>query len=779
MTDTRWLDPELDRIFEGDPELAALAHRVRAARPEPVLDPRFEAVLRAQLMREAPAALRTPSTPRAAVSRRPRSSWWRRPNHFAWAGATLGVALVAAAVLSVTRPIQDHQVTAMSPVAMLHAVSPDNVITVAFSQPMNETAVVAGLHIRPATEVSTTWQGNNLLITPKHHLTGNTPYTVTIDRSAAVARSGQVAASDIRITFGTAPTPPTVPSVAQLAPTSLGPVDGSATLIAAPGGGVIATASSGPAAVTPVAVSTPTPAATPTPHGRGPSPSPSPSASPSASASASPSATPTPGASPSATPASPSGEMVSLAPGGGPATDLGPAVARAALSPNGLELMAAVPSSAGTDIVLVPVRGGARTVLASLSSRVLATGWQSADTALVAEPDRVVSVDLQGHVGTVAALPSGTTSVIVAPGGATVFAGSSAADGQLIDLATAAARPLGGSRELAAFSGDGKTVAWIDATGGATRLVTSPVGRAAADSVPLQNPADTITGLALDATGARVAFVEQPQGGAGSLQLVALPSGTVIATGPWASAPVFSAHGDQLAFISGGNAELASVPGGGSQVINPLPDGAAAALAAFVDAQVGGDPTTLSALVTPGLDAVAATPRGLTRAYVISEIANADGTLGATARLIIDASASQPLASFADETLTLAPDPAHTGYLVSAIQVGAVHAEPIGPHVVQVTPSASGKKLVLRIAFDSDLRASTVAGALTVTRRGGGPALTGTTVYDEDSRTATITLDVPADTPVTVNVDTSLVDVDGQPLATAFSADEGGSTTAQ
>ncbi len=68
--------------------------------------------------------------------------------------------------------------------------SADNVITVAFNEPMNQPAVVAGLHIRPATQVTTSWQGNNLLITPTHHLAGNTPYTVTIDRTAAQAPRG-------------------------------------------------------------------------------------------------------------------------------------------------------------------------------------------------------------------------------------------------------------------------------------------------------------------------------------------------------------------------------------------------------------------------------------------------------------------------------------------------------------------------------------------------------------------------------------------------------------
>ena len=64
--DTRWIDPEIEGILEGDPELIELANRVRAARPEPPLDPRFQAVLRAQLMREAPAALGGAAKPEQA-----------------------------------------------------------------------------------------------------------------------------------------------------------------------------------------------------------------------------------------------------------------------------------------------------------------------------------------------------------------------------------------------------------------------------------------------------------------------------------------------------------------------------------------------------------------------------------------------------------------------------------------------------------------------------------------------------------------------------------------
>ena len=224
--DNRWIDPEIEAIFDGDPELTELANRVRAARPEPPLDPRFQAVLRAQLMREAPAILGADAKPqrereraaRPRTIRTRRTGWWQRSPRFAWSGAGLGLALVATAVFLVARtPVHDQEVTAASPVADFHAVSPNNVITVAFNEPMNESAVVAGLHIRPATEVTTSWQGNNLLITPTHHLAGNTPYTVTIDRSATQSAGGSLAASDIHIAFGTAPTPPPAPTVTESA----------------------------------------------------------------------------------------------------------------------------------------------------------------------------------------------------------------------------------------------------------------------------------------------------------------------------------------------------------------------------------------------------------------------------------------------------------------------------------------------------------------------------------------------------------------------------------
>jgi len=219
--------------------------------------------------------------------------------------------------------------------------------------------------------------------------------------------------------------------------------------------------------------------------------------------------------------------------------------------------------------------------------------------------------------------------------------------------------------------------------------------------------------------------------------------------------------------------DLATLPGvQQGTAVNTLPDGAASALKAFVDAQVHADAATLLNLSAAGVDATGSTPIGLTRAYVISAVSNPDGTVSATARLIVDPSAGHAAASFADETLGLSPKQGGGSFVVSSLNAGPLHDEPIGPHVVSVAPIA-GPSLVLRVSFDSDLRAATVTGAITVSTRRGA-TLAATTVYDPNTRTATVTVPVPANTVVTLNVNTTLIDVDGQSLASSFTTVSGG-----
>ncbi len=65
---------------------------------------------------------------------------------------------------------------------------------------------------------------------------------------------------------------------------------------------------------------------------------------------------------------------------------------------------------------------------------------------------------------------------------------------------------------------------------------------------------------------------------------------------------------------------------------------------------------------------------------MISAVPNADGTVAATARLIVDPSATHPAASFADESLVLSPKDGG-GYVVSSLTAGQLKDEPIGPQV--------------------------------------------------------------------------------------------------
>ncbi len=92
---------------------------------------------------------------------------------------------------------------------------------------------------------------------------------------------------------------------------------------------------------------------------------------------------------------------------------------------------------------------------------------------------------------------------------------------------------------------------------------------------------------------------------------------------------------------------------------------------------------------------------------------------------------------------------------------------------MHVTPTNVAGVLVLQVGFDSDLRPSTVAPAITVTTSD-GQVLQATTVYDAEQRTAVVTLAVPADTHVTLTVSSGVLDVDGEALAGAFTTAVGG-----
>ena len=763
-----WMDPELEELFRDDPSLKQTAQLLHASRPEAAPDPHFRNRLRAQLMQEA--ALRPAVARQPKVRTVPRPFWMRLgPVQLAWGGAAAGTALIAATVLTlVGQRSFDHQtqITYSSPVAAQHLVSPSQAIEVSFNQPMNHLAVEAGLHIEPATEVTTSWQGNNLVITPVHHLAGNTPYTVTIAKPALVAASGATAAAPVQITFGTAPTPPPAPitsALPQLTTTTLGVAQSGSAVLFAPGGSVVSTSGSAmPGATTPPATASPSASASP-------SSSPAtPAATPSASASASASAAP------SAAPATTAPSLVEFQAGQKAPLVLGVAASAAAFSADGSSLAAAVPDGhGGSDIVVSRSDGSHPATLSDSPAPVVALTWTADGAVEYATAAAVQSVDASGAVTTLAT-PSASV-VTLAPGGAYAYvAPTGSAPGQLLKLADTSTRPLAGtvSGSAVAFSGDGGTVAWIATSSSQQQLMTEPVTRDSAAAVSVLDPGSSLSLLALNHDGSEVTYDETLGDGSTKLVLAQVPSGTPLATGPAASAATFSPDGSALALLvtapDGVRVQLAAVPGGTRpHPVQTAPAPAVNTLHAFVDAQTTGNAAALRSLSAGSVDATGSTPTGLSRANIVDAVAESDGTLDATVELIIDPSGTRSTALVADETLTVSP--AGSGYLVSALQVSQLHPQEAGPHVVRLSSAPTSNGLLIQLSFDSDLNAATVPAAISVVSATGPAPLPISVVYDADTRTAWVTVSGASSGTLTVTASSALRDVDGQALATAFS----------
>ena len=744
-----WFDPELEDLFRGEPELLETAQRLRSARPDAEADPRFRNRLRAQLVAEAARG-------RGAFGIRRR--WRLGPAHAAWGGAAVGIVLIGATVLTfVSNHPVDRSITAISDVAAQHAVSPDHVITVAFNQPMDELAVERGVHIQPATKVSYSWHDNTLVISPLYHLSGNTPYTVTIARTAIRATSGVSATAPITLTFGTAPTPTPAPiklTPPSLAPSVLGANGSGGFLLFAPDGSVVSTAG-----LLPPGAASGTQNATPT---------------------ASSSATPAPeGATP---PPDTAGSLVDF-PLSGPAVVLGPAASAAAYSPNGTALATAVDDGNGGSKIMVSLRNGSqRQRLADSSTPVTALTWSSNDRIVYTTGTTISSVDRSKATATLYSLTAGGTISALAPGGAHAYiAPANGSGGDLLNIAAGTTQVLHGAVADVAFSGDGSTVAWADESSSQVRIFTEPVGQDAPVAVPTVDSAGTPSDITLDQDGDEAAYL---MSGAASPQVVVaqLPGGTALAVGSAssASALVLSPAGDQVAYISDGAngpaAEEAAVPGAKPTRTGTQPPAAATStLRAFVDAQVRGDLSTLATLSGPGVDLAGNTPRDLSRAYVISTYLTSQGLVVANVELVVDPTEGHAAPRVASETLSLSRSISGNEYVVSSISSTPLQDESSGPHVVQVSSSTDAGVTALQVSFDGDLNPLTVAGAITV-QSASGTLLVTTAVYDAGSRTVTVTINGPASGVLTLDISPALNDVNGQTLGGGFETRVGTNT---
>jgi hypothetical protein len=741
-----WFDPELEDLFRDEPELLQTAQRVRAARPQVDPDARFQNRLRAQLVAEAS---------RGAGARGVRR-WWRLgPGHVAWGGAFVGAALITATVFTfVANHPTDQTVTAFSQLTAQHSVSPSQVITVAFNQPMDQHAVEAGVHIQPAIKVSFTWKDNDLVITPAYHLSANTPYTVTIAQTAIRAASGASAAAPINITFGTAPTPTPGPvAPPSLNPVTLGSNGTGGSLFYAPDGSLISTVGLLPTSAAATSSSTPTPA--------------SPSASP----------TTTPEGGITGAPEVP-GALVQFS--GGTSRELGPSPSAAAFSPNGRYLATAVPDANGGSTIVTSQSDGSHLVpLFDSPGAVTALTWSSNDRIIYTDGTNIVSVDLTKATTSLYTLAGGAGTITeLAPGGAYAYvAPATGTGGSLLQIRAGTEQVLSGAAADVAFSADGKTVAWVDASAHPARLLTEGVGQSAPAVVPMPDSSASPSDVTLDTNGDEAAFLSTNASGVAELAIVQLPSGTLLAVQSPANATqlTLSPGGDQVAFVSntagGASIEQATVPGTKSRAnLHQIPAGANATLQRFVQAQVGqdGQPDlgTLVALSTANVDAASTTPQDLSRAYVISTYLEPQGGVGASIELIVDPNSGHTTARVASETLLIAQDLSGR-YLVTQAQTSPLRDESAGPHVVQVTSITTNGVTTLQVSFDSDLDPGTVAASISVLSVSGN-VLISTAVYNPDTRTATVTIQNAPSGTLTLDIATTLADFEGQALAHGF-----------
>jgi Bacterial Ig-like domain len=201
-------------MYKREPGLELYTHLLRSARlKQPPLDPNFRPALRRRLMQAAYERYETR----------------RHPSFLAriFSGPGMAVGLAAAAVVLLAfvlvvnggnwfGPGQVQITTVGRPVAV------NQPITVSFNQAMDHSSVEKAIQIEPATQVTYTWHGNDLVIQPSSgELAPNTQYHVTVAADAKTApgvKIGQAAVVAVNTTALPTPAPTPVPSPSPPAP---------------------------------------------------------------------------------------------------------------------------------------------------------------------------------------------------------------------------------------------------------------------------------------------------------------------------------------------------------------------------------------------------------------------------------------------------------------------------------------------------------------------------------------------------------------------------------
>ena len=755
-------DTELEQLFSGEPELLDLASLMRDNAPDPELDPRFKAVLRARLLREAPAVLQ------------PRRRWYAlRLRHIAVSGAA-ALAMTAALLLTVFNghgALNPGYVALQSSnVAGQHALNTDQAIQLSFDQPMNEQVVESGVHITPATAVTFSWSGDGktLTLVPAHPLASDTPYTVTIPKDKTVSSTGQTAAADIAVSFGTAPvasssanpTPP--PPALQL--NRAGTVAQNAGIVFTPAGDVASEQALLPAA-----------------------------APESPQASERPSVLGVPATSPSQITEPQFASFGSNGP-----VVIGPAATWAAFSADGQQLAAAVADKNGSEIVVSLADGSQTVVLTKTSDRISQLAWSSSSTIVYIAGTAVYSVDLQKRVSNIDTYPTGS-EIVLSPNGQTLFvkvppqlaspsasgatAGTSAsADGSLVSLLDHSSNTLPGSSSgIVTFSGAGNAIAWVDTTQTPKRLLYETISPQAtpATVTTINVVNEYFSAVSLSNDGSIAAYSLVSPNGDARFVLTKTADGSVLSVNTGSVTNLtFSADGRTVAFdtaLGDGGTQLdtAAVPGSSVQAAQPtIPPAAVEILNQFVNAQIKGDAATLHELsdLPSGTDPASLTPHNISRGYVISAAPNPDGSVAATARLIVDPTAEGRDPQFSDESIVVTENGGV--WKVTSLVVPALTTETNGPHVLHVTTGVNNGSTIVAVTFDSDLKPATVGSAFHLVAGDGSDITVASINYDATTRTVTITVNgTPGQAQLTIA--NSLQDIDGQPLAAGYQTQVG------
>jgi hypothetical protein len=799
-------DPELAELLSDDPELIELAQLLRDSRPEPVLDPRFEAVLRARVVREA----RTVLAPRPERVRRPLMG------RLAWGSLALSAALATAAVaifvggrllaptpasLAVSAPIAGHG-----------QVNPDQAITLSFNQPMNEQSVEAALKIVPATAFTVTWTNSETaVVTPEHPLAADTDYQVTVV-SSAESQSGQTLATNTTFSFATKPTPAGAP-ILQSA--NLGEADSYAEAFWDASGNPGVTSST---AWQPAAGALTGPAAT---AGSGTK-----SRAKSSPGDASPSGT-APGLSPALLP-----EVLSFPAVGTPVTLSRSAATAVAFSTGpGHNLALAIPQANGTSVITVAAAdGSAPTAIwpsaGTPGAPVTALAWSGDNAIVFVTPAGIESVDVTSfQVTTLFALTAtgSANGVVLAPDGADAYVpaadipgltasptspaspaatgtastatatatptptatatpGGASENGYLVDLMDTAATPTllpGSAGDVVAFSGDSSLVAWVSAAGDGVPQSVLEVPTSAPSATPVSipdPPSQAVAGLFLSIDGGEIAYSLGQDG----LEVAATGDGTILGTSsdiPGSLA--FSPDSTRIAYVAGGSLWVATIAApAGTPAVAECP-GAEQVLTQFVSAQVAGDDAALTALSAPGVDSTVDTPIGLSRGYAVSAGCDPDtATLTASARLIVDPSGGAA-GEVTDETITLAQ--VGTSWQVTQLSTPPLHAEGAGPKVLQVAvilspAGGANPETTVLVTFDSDLLPGSITSASLMLEDASGQLLQqiGPPTYDANTRTVTLTIAGTLPDGAVIVVGMSVSDIDGGHPPAPFTAPVGG-----